>query len=606
MNAVFQRIGLWFWYLLPANPILVRVVYGASRRPRHLWLRAGYLAAILFVVLINMSAVMSAANASLTDLAKGASRTFQFAATVQLALMCFLAPVFTAGAITQERDSQTMNILLATPLTNGQIVIGSLMSRLYFVFMLLLAGLPIFLMTLVYGGVTRSRIFESFALSGSTAFLTGALAIYIAMLGVGTRRTMFSFYMLIALYLLTLYALATWPATWVDASPPNIRGGKMSWLAPLHPFLSLEVALNRLNAPPYGHLADRSALVRYALAYPSTAYVVWTTLAGFVLVVLSMFLVRRGSKIGESTLADRLFGGLRTATMGERKRKARNVWHNPVAWREAKTRAFGGVWLRGIIIAAGAVGSVALLIAYLTGSLSQTASREWLAALIAIQFGIVLVIAGNTSATALTKEKEARTLDLLLTTPLTSQYILWGKLRGLVSFVAPLLIVPVAALTAFGLLGHRHGEGQPTVWIECAIELAALMTLYTAGACVIGLKISMTARKNVVSVMYSVGTVVLICVVLWGIGYGIVTSVGGEFAAFFMPFSPFSAIVYLTNPVELFDSVREFQERASSARFAATIGSALAVIVVAAIVWSSYSGLVRGFDMTMRKQTGTN
>ena len=149
MSAVFRRLWLWFWHLLPANPIFVRVVFGASRRPRHLWLRAGYLAVLLVVFIFSLFVSVTGGSASLVELAKSASQTFKWAASTQLALMCFLAPIFTAGAITQERDAQTFNILLSTPLSNAQIVFGSLMSRLYFVIILLLAGLPIFLLTMV-------------------------------------------------------------------------------------------------------------------------------------------------------------------------------------------------------------------------------------------------------------------------------------------------------------------------------------------------------------------------------------------------------------------------------------------------------------------------
>ncbi|NOX57245.1 MAG: ABC transporter permease subunit, partial [Planctomycetes bacterium] len=124
-----SRLFAWFWYLLPANPILLRVVYAMSRRTRHLWLRFGYLAVLFVVVTVMLLAKSTAGGASLADLAKGASVTFMVASITQLALMCFLAPVFTAGAITQERDSQTFNILLSTPLSNAQIVIGSLLSR---------------------------------------------------------------------------------------------------------------------------------------------------------------------------------------------------------------------------------------------------------------------------------------------------------------------------------------------------------------------------------------------------------------------------------------------------------------------------------------------
>ena len=127
---MLTRLSIWFWYLLPANPILVRVVSSMSRRTRHLWLRFGYMAILAAIVTIMLLSTGAAGGASLADLAKGASQTFMWASIAQLFLMCFLAPVFTAGAITQEKDSQTYNILLSTPLSNAQIVIGSLMSRL--------------------------------------------------------------------------------------------------------------------------------------------------------------------------------------------------------------------------------------------------------------------------------------------------------------------------------------------------------------------------------------------------------------------------------------------------------------------------------------------
>jgi len=604
--GVFRgRIWLWFWYLVPANPILVRVVQGGSRRPRHLWLRVGYLTALLAVVVLSMFVSIAGRTTSLTDLAKSASRTFQWASTTQLALMCFLAPIFTAGAITQERDAQTLNILLSTPLTNAQIVLGSLLSRLYFVIMLLLSGLPIFLVTMIYGGVTSAQIFESLALSGSTAILTGALAIFIAMTGVGTRRTIFSFYILIALYLLVLYLFAMRPETWVAASPPNLFDRKMSSVAPLHPFLSLEVAFRQVYAPPYGHLADRPAVIRYALAYPSAAYVLWTNLLAAMLTVSSMYFVRRGAKTGEATLLNKLFEPLRVMGGGQRRRGVRSVWHNPVAWREAKTRASGGRLLRWAIIGLGIAVSLVAVVGTLAGSVTPTQARYWLSGLVAVQFGLALIIATNTAATSLTKEKEAKTLDLLMTTPLTSKYILWGKLRGLVSFVLPLLAVPVAALAMFGAVGAMSGKKAPGFWIESSLELAALMVIFNACACVIGMRVSMIVRKNVTAVMYSIGLVILLCALLSGLGFAMIEAIGGEFAAFFAPFTPFTATWFLVDPTQLFDSAQSFTAAAGAARTAALIGSALATMLYAFVVWSAYSGLVRGFDMTMRKQTGT-
>jgi ABC-type transport system involved in multi-copper enzyme maturation permease subunit len=605
LNAVLAKLWLWFWHLLPANPILVRVVFGASRRVRHLWLRTAYLGVLLFVVLVMLFSSMGGQSASLAELAKSASRTFMYASITQLALMCFLAPVFAASAITQERDAQTFNILLSTPLSSAQIVFGSLMSRLYFVILLLIAGLPIFLMTMVYGGVTTSQIVESFALSGATAVLTGAIAIFTAMIGVGTRRTIFSFYLLIGLYLVSVYLLGLWPRTWIAESPPNVDGRQMSWLTFLHPFLALDVSLNRVYPPSYARLTEYAAGMRYALAFPSAIYVTWTLAVALLLTVSSVLFVRRGAKSGEPTIWTNLFSRFRTHAPGEKTRTPRNVWSNPVAWREAKARAVGGGLLRLAIIVIGFVGPLIVLYYYLTGELAADEAPRWLAGLIVVQYALALIIATNTAATSITREKESQTLDLLLTTPLSSQYILWGKLRGLVSFAMPLVIGPVVVLVLFGVLDAFRGARPAAVWLETAVEVFALLIVYTGAACVWGLKVSLSSRRNVTAVMYSLGGVIL--------GFGLwsmmvfvfVNSSGGEFAAFLAPFAPFSAIWFLVHPRELFTSATEFTRGAAAARTAALIGCLGAAALYAAFIWRYYSHLVRSFDMTLRKQSGT-
>jgi len=603
-RSLAQKLTLALWHLLPANPILVRVVSGASRRVRHLWLRLVYLAALVMVVFISLLTSIPGQATSLTDLAKNSSVTFKYASTAQLLLMCFLAPVFTASAITQERDAKTFNILLSTPLSSAQIVLGSLMSRLYFVIMLLLSGLPVFLITMVYGGVTARQVLESFALCAATAFITGALAIFVAMIGVGTRRTIFSFYLLIALYLLAGYLLAQWPRTWIDAAPANLQGQKLSWLAPLHPFLALEVALNELRAPTEGLLAGRGWLAQTALAHPSGVYVAWTMLTSLALVFFSIFFVRRGAKVGEGGWFTPLLARLGRAS-GGLTRTPRTVWANPVAWREATARAASGALIRWTIILAGLFAFAVLYRDYLNGGMPRTQVPMWIAGITAIQVALAMLIAANTAATSMTKEKESKTIEILLTTPLTPKYILWGKLRGLVSFATPLLAGPIIALVVFATTGLLRRESPPVVWFEVAIELAALLIVYTALVCVIGLRFSLNSRTNMVAVMASIGTIVLIFGAASAVGFAMVNNSGGEFGAFFAPFTPFTAMTYLISPISLFPgSPAEFAAGAAAARTTAFIGSVVAVAVYAFIVWRWYAGLVSDFDRTMRKQTG--
>src|SRR3954471_10483332 len=196
------------WRLVPANPILLRVVEAGGKRVRDLIFRCVYLGLLIGIVcFMLLTSSDSMGGGDLSALAKTSAKIFQTMSYCQLALVALLAPIFTAGAITQEKDNQTYDILLATPLTNGQIVLGSLMSRVFFVVALLISGVPIFSITQVFGGVAIRSIAMSFLIACATAFVTGALAMAIAVFKVGTRRTIFSFYLFVVIYLVGVFLL---------------------------------------------------------------------------------------------------------------------------------------------------------------------------------------------------------------------------------------------------------------------------------------------------------------------------------------------------------------------------------------------------------------
>src|SRR6195952_4580277 len=232
------------WRLLPGNPILLRVVDAGGKRRRDLFIRCGYLGLLVFFVVFSLLSSGSAGSTqSLSDLAKTSASLFQRLSYFQLALVALLSPIFTAGAITQEKDSQTYDILLATPLSNGQIVLGSLLSRLFFVIALLISGIPVFSITQIFGGVAISAIVQSFFIAASTALVTGAVAMAIAVLKVGTRRTIFSFYLFIVLYMVGTYLLDSVSAfkfQVVDAATNSLVASKTSWLTGINPFRALQ------------------------------------------------------------------------------------------------------------------------------------------------------------------------------------------------------------------------------------------------------------------------------------------------------------------------------------------------------------------------------
>lgn len=300
-------IADYLWRLIPGNPILRRVVEAAGKKRRNLIIRCGYLALLVVVVLyVLATSGTSYSSGDLRALAKDSAVLFQDMSYLQLALVALLSPIFTAGAITQERDSQTYDILLSTPLTNGQIVLGSLLSRVFFVVALLVSGIPIFAITQIFGGVAIKSIVYSFLIAASTALVTGAMAMAIATFKVGTRRTIFSFYLFIAIYLVGLYLLDRvdfFHLSYTDASG-NRAETSTSWLTGLHPFLALRVIFgDKGYLPP--NLADlppeyQGWPLGWYWTSPATFYVSLMLVLSLAMMVPSVVFLRRLAQLTTS------------------------------------------------------------------------------------------------------------------------------------------------------------------------------------------------------------------------------------------------------------------------------------------------------------------
>ena len=615
--SVFSDLTHYFWRLLPANPIVLRVVTGGGRRVRHMWARLSYLT-LMFVVMLLWGSVFMDAGASLADMAKNATRVFMVVSLAQLALMSFIAPVFTAGAITQERDANTFDILLTTPLTGGQIVLGSLLSRLFFVWALLLSGLPIFCITMIYGGVTSTEVFQSFALAACTGLVTGSMAIMIAMLRIGTRRTIFAFFLGIALYLLAVFALGWSRFTLVPEAPVGQAFGRpMSWLAPFHPFLSLFVVTGQTPAPSPERVVHYGWPWSWMLAYPHYAYMIVTTLASVTMVTISLAFVRRGAKEGETTWWTRLTRIFRSAAANDQRgHKPRRVWRNPIAWREAVTRgsAAGRSLMRWAFIAGGLLLGLLMLIAYEkqwslftggTAAANISQLRNWLTVIVWIELAIILLVVTNTAAGTLTREKETQTVEILLATPLTSQYIIGGMLQGLVRFALPLIAVPTGTLLVFVVADAFRASGSPTVLFpEIILFAPLLMVAFCAMAAMVGLQFSLTSKKTVQAVMISTTIVMAASGLLWGCGFAMAGNANPEIAAAVLPFTPFPSFQALISIEDLFESgVMPPAHKVTSIRWIRGIMSLISAAVYLGITFSLYKNMVRGFDMIVRRQS---
>jgi ABC-type transport system involved in multi-copper enzyme maturation permease subunit len=697
----------YLYRLIPANPILLRVVENGGKRRRDLFIRCGYLGLLIAVVIFGVLS-KNTTDASLAELAKTSTNVFQSLSYFQLALVALLAPVFTAGAITQEKDSQTYDILLATPLSNGQIVLGSLLSRLFFIVILLISGIPIFSITQIFGGVATSSIFVSFLIAAATAFVTGSLAMAIATFKVGSRRTIFGFYLFIVIYLVGLGLLdqLSWfhPIIKYDTDPADVHKlvpifSSTSWLTGLHPFLALRTLFfDKTYTPPkFGELP--AELQRWPMGWylssPASFYITFMFVLSFLLVTPSVILLRWLAQTNmpfKTWILTRLH-----LSKGDRTRKPRTVWNNPIAWREAKTKGSAtrasvlryGFTIIGILSALALVyefsgteeattfirpdsynaathsltvyekdaahqyaiieGTDGTQITYkrspadtngrpgtdadfghhysitveanpnntlasvtlmpIPHKISEDNVRNYLLAFVVLEFAVILLIVTNAAASTVTREKEDGTLDLLLTTPITSRYYIWGKLRGLVYFVLPLVAVPVASIAIFVLYDALRftSDSSSDRWIafpESVIILPGMLIVIAAFAAILGMQLSLKCRTSVMAVMASLGIVIGACGALGWCGYTFLNyhSDTSGFSLFVGSFSPFTLMTMLINPYQFTGRNFDNPSDESGNRLTIFISTIAAVAGYATIVWAMYRSMVKNFDMTIRRQ----
>jgi ABC-type transport system involved in multi-copper enzyme maturation permease subunit len=144
---------------------------------------------------------------------------------VETLLVVFLAPAMTAGAISLEREKQTLDMLATTPISSLAIVIGKLFSALTYVFILIIASIPLTAMVFVFGGVGPDEVARGYAVLFVTAIGMGSLGLFVsALLQRTPAATIVTFFGVLALTLGTLFVVLFW-TTMAGLGPNGSRFG---------------------------------------------------------------------------------------------------------------------------------------------------------------------------------------------------------------------------------------------------------------------------------------------------------------------------------------------------------------------------------------------
>lgn len=247
------------------NPVLAResrVRMRGWKAPALISLYVGLLGAIVMAILYIVVEVEG--NVFAPELG---AIIYSFLTAGQFALLVFAAPGLTAGAISGERERQTLDLLMVTRMTPLQVVVGKLGAALGFTILLMFASLPVYSVLFLFGGISLYRLLLTTVVYVVTVLLFGSIGVYFSALFKRTQAAVVASYGT-AFGLMLVAGVASILVFEVFNRPPDTPPSWAVFLAYINPIFGLAAAAG-------GPMAEITGLYRRVLETPEARDAVW-------------------------------------------------------------------------------------------------------------------------------------------------------------------------------------------------------------------------------------------------------------------------------------------------------------------------------------------
>jgi ABC-2 type transport system permease protein len=174
---------------------------------------------------------------------------FLYLILFQVVLLAFITPALTAGAISGERERQTIDLLFVTRIPPFSILWGKLLASMSFVLLLLLLSVPIFSLVFLFGGIELDQVVDAFLVTAVSGLTLGILGIACSTWFARTLPATVTAYVAAFLLLVGCYGYGVLFPTEVDPQSPT--PGAPPAVTYLSPALSLVSIAT--NAPISGY-----------------------------------------------------------------------------------------------------------------------------------------------------------------------------------------------------------------------------------------------------------------------------------------------------------------------------------------------------------------
>ena len=396
-----------------------------ARRWQGYALRSVFVGVLLVgLVLVWSSGVRQDVPVTVAQMAAVGASAYRILTLLLLIAVLAIAPASAAGAICLDRSRGMLAHIFVTDLSNREIILGKFAARLLPVWGLIACSLPVATLATLLGGIDPVALLGAYLVAAGLAFLGCALALTLSVWASRPQEVL-------------LVVFGVW-AAWnlgqpvIDILFYNAARLRL-WLELTNPF--------GLTHLPYSHPGETTLLE------PTLFALVCLVLGSICLAVA----IRQVRKVGSRSIRPRVPRPVR-----ERIRRTRFAWPrripawpgpsldaDPVLWREWH-RSRPSLWVWWVWFVFYAVSSLSGVAMILTATLPlRGPQREAPELAVAALATLGLLLVSASTASVLAEERARGSLDVLLTTPISTRAILRAKWLGAFRPVLGLSVWPM-------------------------------------------------------------------------------------------------------------------------------------------------------------------
>ena len=394
------------------------------------------------------------------DTARFGATLLRTLAPLQLSLAVLAAAMTAAIAVSVEKDRRTLELLLLSRLSERELVLGKLAASLLRVLLMLLSAIPVFGIASLFGGVTGIQLGRLFIVTAAAA--------------------------------LSASSIATTVAFWKDTTFQAVAITAFSLVA----WIVIGEAATRWFGPLVGEQISPARAMFAALSPAGGNLGAFLSLCGLVIIGTNLVAIRKVRSWNMSRDARRAAQAQGTTGSSE-SRRTRDIWKNPILWREICTNAYG----RTIVIVR--IAWLLLFTAAVAGIVSEARAENpdrFAVAVAVIPMALASLLAVTALAiTSITTERDRGSLDLLLVSDLEPKEFIWGKLFGAIAVAREVVILPL--LLCFALVASRIAS------VENGIYLVLGTGILLFFAAVLGIHIGLSYPSSRRAIGIGLGTI---------------------------------------------------------------------------------------------------